>query len=114
MHRYEQVIRQAYAAFNRQDANGALTALHPDVEWADGAGRLLQGRDEVRKHWTQQWATSAPTIEPLSFTHEDDGIVTAEIRLVVRDADGEVMSERSMKNVFVLQGGLITRMQIPA
>jgi ketosteroid isomerase-like protein len=108
----EQLIRDAYAAFNRQDADGALAALHPEVAWADGEGRSLHGHDEVRKHWTEQWATSAPTIEPLAVSRERDGIVTADVRLVVRDAGGEATSERKMKNMFVIQAGLITRMDI--
>ena len=113
MNRDERVIREAYAAFNRKDADGALATLHPDVAWADGEGRLLHGHDAVRQHWTEQWAKSNPTIEPLEFSHQRDGMITADIRLVVRDADNEVVSDRRMKNVFVLEAGLITRMEIP-
>ena len=110
---HERLIRDAYAAFNRKDADAALNALHRDVTWADGKGGVLHGHDEVRKHWLEQWAGSSPTIELLGFAHEHTGRVTANIRLVIRNARGEVVSDREMQNLFGVEAGLIKRMQIP-
>ena len=37
-------IADAYAAFNRRDIDGALAAMHPDVEWENGMeGGFVRG-----------------------------------------------------------------------
>jgi hypothetical protein len=40
--------------------------------------------------------------------------VTVDIRLMVRNKEDNVMSDQTMKNIFVLEGGLIKSMQITA
>ena len=30
------LLKAAYAAFNRRDIDAALAAMHPEVEWANG------------------------------------------------------------------------------
>ena len=54
-----EILRRAYAAFNRHDWDGALDALDPNVEWhqitqfPDRA--VYRGRDEMRdRFWNQQ------------------------------------------------------------
>ena len=54
-----EILRRAYAAFNRHDWDAALEAVHPDVEWhqitqfPDRA--IYRGRDEMRdRFWNQQ------------------------------------------------------------
>jgi ketosteroid isomerase-like protein len=109
----ERLIRDAYDAYNRKDADGALAALHPDVKWADGEGGFVHGRREVRDHWQQQWKAATPTIEPLRFLRGASGDqVTVDIRLMVRDKEDNVMSDQTMQNIFVLERGLIKSMQI--
>jgi hypothetical protein len=51
--------------------------------------------------------------EPLGSSSDDTGIVAAGIRLVVRNARGDVVSDRKMQNLFGIEAGLIERMQIP-
>lgn len=108
----ERLIRNAYDAFNRRDADGAVAGLHPDVEWADGEGGFVHGRSAVRDHWQQQWAAANPTIEPRRFSREASEQVAVEIRLTMRDKDDHVLSDQTMRNIFVLERGLIKRMQI--
>lgn len=109
----EQLIRDAYDAFNRKDADRALAALHPDVEWANGEGGFVHGHREVRDHWQQQWKAANPTIQPLRFLPgANEEQVTVEIRLLVRDQQDNVMSDHTMRNIFVLERGLIKSMQI--
>ena len=111
----ERVIRDAYDAFNRKDAEGALAALHPEVEWADGEGGFVHGPSEVRDHWQQQWKAANPTIEPLRFSRgPSEDQVTVDIRLTVRDKGNTITSDQTMQNIFVLERGLIRRMQITA
>ena len=35
----QELLKAAYAAFNRRDLETALALLHPEVEWAKRAGR---------------------------------------------------------------------------
>jgi hypothetical protein len=111
----ERVIRDAYDAFNRQDADRAVAALHPEVEWADGEGGFVHGPSEVRDHWQQQWKAANPTIEPLRFSRgAGETQITVDIRLTVRDKGDNVVSNHTMQNIFVLERGLIRRMHIKA
>ena len=49
-----EVVRQAFAAFNR-DLDAALEWMHPDIEWntheAFPDAGTYRGREEVRKFW---------------------------------------------------------------
>ncbi len=54
-----EIVRRAYAAFNRRDFDAALDALDPDVEWhqitqfPDRA--VYRGREEMRdRFWNKQ------------------------------------------------------------
>ena len=50
-----ETLRRAYAAFNARDIEGALAAMHPDVEWANGMdGGFVHGHRAVREYWTRQ------------------------------------------------------------
>lgn len=52
----EDVITQAYHAFNAHDIDAVLAVLDPDVEWANGLeGGYVHGHAAVRAYRTRQW-----------------------------------------------------------
>ena len=52
-----ELLRDAYAAFNRRDIAGVLASMSADVDWPNGMeGGHVRGHDEVRAYWTRQWA----------------------------------------------------------
>jgi ketosteroid isomerase-like protein len=52
----QELLKAAYAAFNRRDLETALALLHPEVEWANGLeGGTVHGPGAVRAYWTRQW-----------------------------------------------------------
>jgi ketosteroid isomerase-like protein len=108
----EALLRGAYAAFNARDADGLLALMTPDVEWPNGweGGRVV-GRDAVRAYWTRQWAAIDPNVEPVAFAPTADGMAV-EVRQVVRDLDGTLLSDDLVRHVYVITGGLIRRMDI--
>jgi hypothetical protein len=54
-------LRELYAAFNARDIERALSAMHHDVEWANGMeGGSVHGRKAVRDYWTRQWQSIDP------------------------------------------------------
>jgi len=48
-------LKQAYAAFNARDMEGALSTMRVDVEWPNSMeGGTVHGRKGVREYWTRQ------------------------------------------------------------
>ena len=51
-----ELVRAAYAAFNRGDFDAVATALHPEVEWHPYLGGLertvYRGHDAIRAMWS--------------------------------------------------------------
>jgi hypothetical protein len=66
-----ELLASASTAFNRMDIDGALAAMQPDVEWANGMeGGFVHGHDAVRAYWTRRWRIIDPDVEPVSFEEE--------------------------------------------
>ena len=71
-----ELLRAAYAAFNARDIDAALTLMTSDVEWPRAfKGGFVQGPEEVRAYWTEQWGEISPHVEPIAFHQEDAGRV---------------------------------------
>jgi hypothetical protein len=110
-----QVVEHAYAAFNAHDLAGALSAMHPDVEWSDDVdGRTVHGRDEVGDYWTRQWTVVDPHADPLRIDDDDDGRLIVAVHQIVRNRSGLVVAERFVEHAYLVEDGLIRRMEIRA
>ena len=109
----EQLVRDAYAAFNARDADGALALMQPDVDWPNvwEGGRAV-GHDAVRDYWTLQWAEIDPQAQPLVVRELPDGRVSVDVLLVIRDRDGGRIGEQHVVHVFTLRDGLVARMDV--
>ena len=109
----EQLLRRAYAAFNARDIEGALALMHPDVDWPNGmeGGREL-GHEAVRAYWTRQFGLIDSHVEPVGFAEDEEGRVVVDVDQVVRDLDGELLSEQRVRHVYTLRDGLIVSMDI--
>ena len=109
----EALIRQAYAAFNARDIDGALAVMHPEVVWPNGwEGGWVYGHAGVRDYWRRQWAEIDPHVEPLDFTRQADGRIAVTVRQVVRDRTGQLLSDREVEHVYELRGGAVRSMEI--
>jgi ketosteroid isomerase-like protein len=105
-------LKRVYAAFNARDLDTAVSLMHPDVNWPNGwEGGRIQGRDAVRDYWTRQFESIQSNVEPLEFTEAGDRVAVT-VRQVIRDLDGNVMSEGKTSHVYTLRDGLVTRMDI--
>jgi hypothetical protein len=108
----EALIRRGYSAFNDRDIDGALAAMAPDVEWANGwEGGHVHGHEAVRAYWTRQWAELDPHVEPVEVVVAGD---TAEVRVdqVVRRPDGTELRAGRVRHRYQIRNGLIGRMDI--
>jgi hypothetical protein len=107
-------IDRVYSAFNARDIDGALALMHEDVDWPNGwQGGRIQGREAVRDYWTRQWKEIDSSVEPVDHTVSGDRIAVT-VHQVVKDMNGNVMSEGRTSHVYTLRDGLVARMDIVA
>jgi hypothetical protein len=105
-------IDRVYSAFNARDIDGALALMHEDVNWPNGwQGGRIQGREAVRDYWTRQWKEIDSSVEPVDHTVSGDRIAVT-VHQVVKDMNGNVMSEGRTSHVYTLRDGLVARMDI--
>ena len=107
------LIENAYAAFNRRDIDGALALMTEDVSWpkASEGGRVV-GKEQIRAYWTRQWREFDPHVEPLAITEEDGGRVRVRVHQLVKNLQGDALSDSEVLHVFTLSGGLIAAMDL--
>jgi len=109
----ENLIRQAYAAFNARDIPAVLATLHPQVRWSRAwEGDYATGHEEVRAYWLRQWQELDPHVEPTSTRALADGRVEVTVQQVVKDKQGTLVFEGLVKHVYTLQQGLLQQMDI--
>ncbi|QEE30708.1 nuclear transport factor 2 family protein [Terriglobus albidus] len=107
------LIEQAYSAFNKRDINGVLALMTHDVNWpkVSEGGRAV-GKEEVRAYWTRQWGEFDPHVEPLEITEEDGGRIRVRVHQLVKNLQGDVLSDSEVLHVFTVKAGLIAAMDI--
>lgn len=108
----DDLLRTAYAAYNRQDLDPLLAMVSDDVDWPDSAGGRLNGRAALREYWREQWTRTRTHDEPVAITHRGDGRVVARIDQVVRSLDGQVVSAGAFDHIHLVAGGLLRRLDI--
>ena len=107
------LLETTYQAFNVRDIDAALSTLHADVDWPNGMeGGTVRGRDAVRDYWTRQWALIDPRVEPVGFETDAGGRIVVDVHQVVRDRAGAVLKDQRVQHVYVIEDGLIRRMEI--
>jgi len=107
------LITEAYSAFNRRDVDGALALMSENVDWpkASEGGRVV-GKEEIRAYWTRQWAEFNPTVEPIEVTDGEAGRTDVKVHQVVKNLEGEIISDQNLVHVFTIANALIERMDI--
>lgn len=107
------VIKEAYAAFNKRDIDGALALMTQDVIWPKASeGGKVVGKEEIRAYWTRQWGEFDPHVEPLAITEEDGGRTRVRVHQLVKSLEGDVLSDSEVLHVFTVNGGLIAAMDL--
>ena len=107
------LIEQAYSAFNKRDIDGALALMTEDVSWPKASeGGKVVGKEEIRAYWTRQWGEFDPYVEPLEITEEDGGKIRVRVHQLVKNLQGDVLSDSEVLHVFTVNGGLIAAMDV--
>ncbi len=87
--------------------------MHPEVDWPNGMeGGRERGHDAVRAYWTRQFGVIDSHVEPVGFEVDDLGRHVADVHQVVRDLDGQLLSDRRVRHAYTLRKGLVARMDI--
>lgn len=109
----EEMIRQAYQAFNARNIEAVLAVLSPEVVWANGMeGGYVHGHAALREYWTRQWQMINPHVEPLSLAHEASDQVRVVVHQVVRDMAGTILADENVVHAYRIDNGLVQRMDI--
>jgi len=107
-----ELLRRAYAAYNAQDLDALANLVSDNVDWPDGRGGRLYGRDEVRAYWMEQWTCTRTHDEPIGFDDVDDGRIAVRVDQAVRALDGSVISTGKFAHLHRVEGDLIWRLDI--
>jgi hypothetical protein len=110
---YQPILRQLYKDFNARHVDAVLAHMHTDVQWPKAfEGGYVSGHDEIRKYWTRQWTEINPTVEPTGFNERQDGTLEVTVHQIVRDLQGELMFDGTVKHIYTVQDDLLRRMDI--
>ena len=109
----QQLIAQAYSAFNRRDIDGALAVMSETVSWpkASEGGRVV-GKEAIRAYWTRQWSEFDPHVEPIQVTARDGGKTEVRVHQLVKGLRGELLSDSEVVHIHTIANGLIVRMDL--
>lgn len=113
MNSEEEIIRQAYEAFNARNIEAVLAVLSPEVVWANGMeGGYVHGHTALREYWTRQWQMINPHVEPLSLTRVAKGQIRVVVHQVVRDMAGTVLADQNVVHAYRIDKDFVQRMDI--
>ena len=111
--KYQDVIKKAYSAFNARDIDQALSTMQPNVQWSKAwEGGYISGHDEIRTYWTRQWTEINTNVEPIGFKERENGSLEVEVHQKVKDLQGNLMFDGTVKHIYTFAEGLIQTMDI--
>lgn len=109
----KKLLIKAYSAFNDRNADAVLSLMQPDVHWPNGMeGGYVDGHQAVRNYWTRQWSMINPHVEPTDFEQKDDSHTRVIVHQVVKDMKGNLLMDRMIEHVYLIEDGLIKSMEI--
>jgi hypothetical protein len=112
-HEHADLIRRAYAAFNGREIDAGVKLMDPEVDWPKvPEGGFVHGREQVRRHWGEQFRQANPQIEVEEVRECSDDCVEAHVRQIVRDLDGRKLADDRLVHVFTIDNDRISRMEI--
>jgi hypothetical protein len=109
----QELISQVYAAFNQRDIDATLLLMSENVSWpkASEGGRVV-GKQAIRDYWTRQWAEFDPRVDVLEVVDHEMGRTDVKVHQLVKNLEGDVLSETELWHVYTIANGLIERMDI--
>lgn len=113
MSEHQQFLQNLYDAFNRREIETIISAMHPDVKWANGyEGGFVHGRDAVREYWTNQLKAIQPELKILKYETDNDNRHIVTVHEVVKDLDGKLLADMTVRQIYTIENGLISLYEI--
>ena len=110
---FTEIIKKAYAAFNERDIDKALSTMQPKVQWSKAwEGGYISGHDEIKQYWTRHWKEINPNVEPIGFNERQNGSLEVEVHQKVKDLEGKLIFDGTVKHIYTFEDGLIKTMDI--
>ena len=107
------LLHAAYAAFNARDIGAAIALMTADVTWPKAfKGGFVQGPDEIRDYWTEQWSEINPHVEPVAFHTQNASQILVDVHQIVRDLSGSVLADEHVGHLFTIKNGSIQAMEV--
>lgn len=110
-----EALREAYAAFNRNDIPATVRALDPQIEWTEPAefpgGGTYHGREGVKAYLSQSRAAWAEIdSEPERFIVAGDKIIVF-VHVRARPKNGAEWHEARIADVYTFRDGKAIQMR---
>ena len=110
---YQKTLNRLYQDFNDRDIDAVLAHVHTDVTWPNGwEGGYVSGHDEVRAYWLRQWQEIDPQVLPVSFQVRPNGEIAVEVRQIIKDLNGQVLSDGQVIHVYTFEEEKVRKMVI--
>ena len=110
---YQTTLTQLYKDFNNRNIGAVLAYLHTNVTWPNGwKGGYVHGHDEVQAYWLRQWQEIDPTVMPISFQVKQGGKVAVDVHQVIKDLNGQVLSDSQVIHVYTFEEEKVRAMVI--
>ncbi|GGB77041.1 nuclear transport factor 2 family protein [Dyadobacter sediminis] len=110
---YQKLLNQLYQDFNDRKVDAVLAHIHADVTWPNGwEGGFVHGKDEVRVYWLRQWQEINPKVKPVSMQPGADGAIVVDVHQIIKDLDGQVLSDSHVNHVYCFEEGKVRSMII--
>ena len=101
-----------YRNFNDRKIEQVIANMTENVKWANGMeGGFVYGRDEVRTYWTEQFKQVNSRVKPLKIESDND-VVKIKVHQVVRDLNGNLLSDSIVDHIFHMQGEQVAEFDI--
>lgn len=110
---HQKTLNQLYRDFNDRDINAVFELVHTDVIWPNGwEGGYVKGHDEVRSYWLRQWHEIDPKVIPVSFELRPGGEIAVDVHQIIKDLNGQVLSDGKVTHVYTFEQGKVRAMVI--
>ncbi len=113
MSEHQEFLQSLYDAFNKREIETIISAMQPDVKWANGfEGGFVYGRDAVREYWTNQLRAIQPELEILKYETDENNRHIVTVHEVVKDLDGKLLADMTVRQIYTIENGLISLYEI--
>lgn len=113
MSEHQEFLQKLYDAFNRREIETIISAMHPNVKWANGfEGGFVHGRDAVREYWTNQLKAIQPELRILKYEPDDNNRHVVTVHELVKDLDGKQLADMTVQQIYTIENDLITLYEI--